>query len=82
MGNKLEAVFPSAGAFQGVGRANGSWNSFLLLIYLFWLHWVFIALHRLSLVAVSGSYSSLGVQALGWAQWRLRTGLVFNILFC
>ena len=53
MGNKLEAVFPSAGAFQGVGRANGSWNSFLLLIYLFWLHWVVIAVHRLSLVTVS-----------------------------
>ena len=31
---------------------------FLSCIY-FWLHWVFIALHRLSLVAVSGGYSSL-----------------------
>ena len=70
MGNKLEAVFPSAGAFQGVGRANGSWNSFLLLIYLFWLHWVFIALHRLSLVAVSGSYSSLQCESF-LLQWFL-----------
>ena len=70
MGNKLEAVFPSAGAFQGVGRANGSWNSFLLLIYLFWLHWVFIALHRLSLVAASGSYSSLQCESF-LLQWFL-----------
>ena len=40
-------------------------NSFLLYffkIYLFiyfWLHWVFVAVHGLSLVAVSGGYSSL-----------------------
>ena len=31
---------------------------FILFIY-FWLHWVFIAVHRLSLVAASGGYSSL-----------------------
>ena len=34
-------------------------NKFILFIYLFWLHWVFIAAHRLSLVVASGSYSSL-----------------------
>ena len=28
-------------------------------IYLFWLHWVFVAAHRLSLVAVSGGYCLL-----------------------
>ena len=31
---------------------------FFKLIY-FWLHWVFVAVHKLSLVAVSRSYSSL-----------------------
>ena len=30
-----------------------------LFIYLFWLRWVFIAVYRLSLVVVSGGYSSL-----------------------
>ena len=43
-----------------------------LFIYL-WLHWVFVAMHRLSLVAASGGYSSLwcagfsccGARALG-----------------
>ena len=30
-----------------------------LFIYYFWLHWVFFAVHRLSLVTVSGSYSWL-----------------------
>ena len=33
-------------------------NKFTLFIY-FWLHWVFVAARRLSLVAVSGGYSSL-----------------------
>ena len=28
-------------------------------IYLFWLHWVFVAVRRLSLVEVSGGYSLL-----------------------
>ena len=37
--------------------------SFLNFISLFWLHWVFIAVHRLSLVVVSGSYSSCGAWA-------------------
>ena len=30
---------------------------FLRFIYLFWLLWVFVAAHRLSLVAASGGYS-------------------------
>ena len=41
-------------------------NPYLLFIYLFiylciyfWLHWVFVAAPGLSLVAASGSYSSL-----------------------
>ena len=29
------------------------------IVFFFWLHWVFVAAHRLSLVAVSGGYSSL-----------------------
>ena len=33
-------------------------NKFILSIY-FWLRWVFVAVRRLSLVAVSGGYSSL-----------------------
>ena len=33
-------------------------NLFILFIY-FWLHWVFVAVCRLSLVVVAGSYSSL-----------------------
>ena len=32
---------------------------FRRFIYYFWLHWVFIAARGLSLVVVSGSYSSL-----------------------
>ena len=53
MGIKLEAVFPSAGGFQGVERANGSWNSFLLLIYLF-------ILATLSLHCFAQAFSSCG----------------------
>ena len=34
-------------------------NLFIYLFTDFWLHWVFIAVHRLSLVAASGGYSSL-----------------------
>ena len=33
-------------------------NLFILFIY-FWLGWVFVAVHGLSLVAASGGYSSL-----------------------
>ena len=44
-------------------------NQFYLFIY-FWLRWVFIAAHGLSLVAASGSYSSL--QSMGFSlRWLL-----------
>ena len=44
-------------------------NLFILFIY-FWLHWVFIAARGLSLVVVSGDYSSL--QCAGSSlQWLL-----------
>ena len=42
---------------------------FILFIY-FWLHWVFVAVHGLSLVVVSGSYSLL--RCAGFSlQWLL-----------
>ena len=41
-------------------------NLFILFIY-FWLRWVFIAAHRLPLVAVSRGYS-----LLQWAGFSLR----------
>ena len=44
-------------------------KKFFLFIY-FWLHWVFIAAHGLSLVAASGGYSSL--QCTGFSlRWLL-----------
>ena len=44
-------------------------NLFILFIY-FWLHWVFVAAHGLSLVAASGCYSCL--QCAGFLlQWLL-----------
>ena len=47
---------------------------FLIYIYIyfliyFWLHWVFVAVRRLSLVAASGGYSSL--QCVGFSLWWL-----------
>ena len=56
---------------------------FLFLFIYFWLHWVFVAAHRLSLVAVSRGYSLL--LCAGFSLWWLlllqsagsrRTGLV------
>ena len=43
-------------------------NLFILFIY-FWLHWVFVAVRRLSLVAVSGDYSLL--RCVGFSLWWL-----------
>ena len=44
-----------------------STNLFILFIY-FWLHWVFVAAHGLSLAAASGGYSSL--RCMGFSlQW-------------
>ena len=43
---------------------------FIYLLTYFWLRWVFVAAHRLSLVAVSGGYSSL--QCAGFSlRWLL-----------
>ena len=41
---------------------------FILFIY-FWLHWVFVAAHGLSLLAASGGYSSS--QCMGFSLWWL-----------
>ena len=58
---------------------------FCLFIY-FWLHWVFIALRGLSLVAVSGGsslvashcggFSCCRAWGLGWAQWLRHMSVV------
>ena len=53
-------------------------SQFLFIIYVFiylffretlyfWLRWVFVAVRRLSLVAASGSYSSL--RCMGFSLW-------------
>ena len=44
-------------------------KKFILFIY-FWLCWVFVAVHRLSLVAASGGYSSLRYAGFS-LQWLL-----------
>ena len=36
---------------------------YLFINFIFWLWWVFVAMHRLSLVTVSRRYSSCDVQA-------------------
>ena len=49
------------------------WKFYFIFIYLFiylWLHWVFIAARGLSLVAVSGGYSSLWCPGFS-LQWLL-----------
>ena len=38
-------------------------NSFIHYVYSFWLHWVFVAAHRFSLIVASGGCSSCGVRA-------------------
>ena len=40
-----------------------------IVIIVFWLHWVFIAMHRISLLAVNGSCSSLWW--VGFSLWWL-----------
>ena len=48
----------------------------LMSFFFFWLHWVFIAVRRLSLVAVSGGYSSFWCTgfSLRWLLLLQRTG--------
>ena len=51
-------------------------NLFIYLFIYFWLHWVFVAACRLSLVAASGGYSSLRCVgfSLGWLLLLWSTG--------
>ena len=53
-------------------------RTFIYLFIYFWLRWVFVAAHRLSLVAVSGGYSSLRCAgfSLRWFLSLRSTGLV------
>ena len=50
-----------------------TFKNFFLLIYFIYslLCWVFIALHRLSLVALSGGFSCCRAQALGHTGWEV-----------
>ena len=45
-------------------------------LFIYWLHWVFVAVHGLSLVAASGGYSSLQCAgfSLRWLLLLWRTG--------
>ena len=51
--------------FTNMKHKKSPWAQGALVIFFFffalffWLHWVFVAMHGLSLVAASGSYSSL-----------------------
>ena len=71
-GKPLVLNFWSPGA-KDFGQGSFSFlkkiNLFILFIY-FWLHWVFVAAHRLSLVAASGGYSLLPVRDFS-LQWLL-----------
>ena len=42
---------------------------FILILFIFWLRWVFIAVRGLSLVVTGGSYSSL--RCAGFSLWCL-----------
>ena len=41
----------------------------ITIFFFFWLHWVFVAVHGLSLVVVTGGYSSLW--CTGFSLWWL-----------
>ena len=60
------------GALEGHNGPQGGGDSFFFFINLFfyfWLCWVFVAAHGLSLVAASGGYSSLW--CMGFSLWWL-----------
>ena len=48
----------------GDGAAKAGSGVFFLRFIYFWLHWVFVAVHRLSLVAASGGYFLVAVLGL------------------
>ena len=49
---------------KGEGPASSFLLFIYLFIYLFWLHWVFVAAHGLSLVAASGGLLFVAVRRL------------------
>ena len=61
--------------FNTFGLSAGIIGKYLVFLFLFfnfiyfWLHWVFIAVRGLSLVAASGGYSSL--RCTGFSLWWL-----------
>ena len=60
------------GRFSWGPRATGCLFIYLKNLFIlknFWQHWVFVAVHGLSLVAASGGYSSL--QCTGFLLWWL-----------
>ena len=64
-GTALSILYPSV-----LQQPYFFFNKFIYLFIYFWLCWVFVAVRGLSLVAVSGSYSSL--QCMGFSlQWLL-----------
>ena len=76
-------IFPQPTApslFSGLcsGVTPSRWPFFLFFFnsFYFWLHWVFVAVHRLSLVVSSGGYSSLRCVgfSLWWLLWLRSTG--------
>ena len=62
----------SFGKYEQVQKMWPTWYprkpslSFCLKIIYYWLSWVFTAVHRLSVVAVSGVWSGFGVQVSHW----------------
>ena len=78
------------GGFQRRGFLGFFCLFVLVLVICFWLHWVFVALHGLSLVAQSRGYSLLQCKGFSWWLLLLRdTGsrhewwilsFLFNIL--
>ena len=59
-GSGLELVCPAlAGRFSTTAPPGKPQKNFFILFIYFWLHWVFVAARRLSLVVASGGYYSL-----------------------
>ena len=58
-GSYIDSSFTSFGLLHKCNLNQDFPDNLLLFLFLFWLHWVFVAVRGLSLVAVSGGYSSL-----------------------
>ena len=66
-----EPVSPAlAGRFSTTAPPGKPKFFFLINLFYFWLRWVFVAAHRLSLVVASGGYSSLRCTGFSWP-WLL-----------